>query len=79
LPSIQTSEASQPTSGFRQCEHVRVRRGHVEPSGEAGEAGAVFLHPGDGGSGDQLGALATEQVGIRDHEVFDAKLGGGFR
>ncbi len=51
-------------------------RRQVEPGGEAGKAGAVLLHVGDRLRRHQLGALATEQVGVGDHEIFDATLLG---
>ena len=55
-------------------QHVGMRRRQVEPGREAGEAGAVLLHVGDRLRRHQLGALPAEQVGVGDHEIFDAVL-----
>ena len=78
------SAATQATSFFHgswmsarrigHAEQVGMRRRHVEPGGEAREAGAVLLHVGDGRGRNQLGALPAEQVGVGDHEVADAAL-----
>ncbi|CAI8326003.1 MAG: Uncharacterised protein [Rhodospirillaceae bacterium] len=56
----------------RHGEHVGVRRGHIQPAGEPGEACAFFLHVRDGLRGHQFGPLRTEQIGERDHEVLNA-------
>ena len=84
LSSITQSAATQATSffhgswmsadGIGHAEQIGMRRRHVEPGGKAGKAGAVLLHVGDRRRRDELGALATEQIGVGDHEVADAAL-----
>ena len=53
-----------------------MRRGKIEPGREAGEARAIRLHLGDRLRGDELGPLAAEEIGVGDHEILDAALGG---
>jgi hypothetical protein len=55
-------------------EHVRVRRGHVEPGGEAGETGAVLLHAGNSARRHQLGAQHPEEVDEGDQEIADLAI-----
>jgi hypothetical protein len=52
-------------------EQIRVRRRHVEPGGEAREAGAVARHAVDGGGGDELRPHHPEEVGEGDQEIGD--------
>ena len=57
-------------------EHVGVGRRHVEPTGEAGKAGAVLGHVADGRGRRQLGSQRAEQIDIGNQEIFDPALAG---
>ena len=50
----------------------------IEPGGEARKTRAILLHIGNRFCGNQLGALAAEEIGITDHEIFDALFGSKF-
>ena len=56
---------------IRHRQHVRMRRRQVQPCGKAGKAGSVLLHVRNRLCRHQLCALAAEQVGVGDHEIFD--------
>ena len=58
--------------------HIRMGGGEVQPSGETCKTGTIHRHVVDGLRGNQFGALATEQIGVGYHEVFDAFFLGVF-
>jgi hypothetical protein len=57
-------------------EHVRVGRGHVQPGGKTGKAGALHLHGADRARRYQLGAQHAEEIDEADQEVLDFSLFG---
>ena len=61
---------------FKVRKEVGMGGGEVEPGGKACKARAILLHVRYCLRRHQLGALATEQVGVGDHEIFDAVLFG---
>ena len=56
---------------IRRHEHIGMRRGHVEPSGEAGKTGAGLRHAVDRSRRNDLGAHRAEEIHERDQEVLD--------
>src|SRR5262249_40290877 len=56
------------------CQDVWIRRRHVEPSGEAGEAGTGFGNCIDRASGHDLSSHGAEQVEEGNEEIFDPLL-----
>ena len=61
---------------IRHGEEVGMGGRHVEPGGESGKTRAVLLHVGDRLRRHELRPLAAEEIGIADHEIFDALVLG---
>ena len=56
-----------------------MRRGHVEPGGEPGEARAALFHVSDRTGGHQLCALHPEEIGeVEEKEANPVRLGEAF-